>query len=504
MRWWPLLTVAGIMSAVQVAFSWGQGYHLDELYTRVASQHLALSQIDQPPMVAVVARIETILFGDNLMALRVVPALIAGVLVLLSALIARELGGSRRAQMFAAVGGAVSGLVIQAGHLLGTNNFDILAWVLVCWLAIRLARTGNTKLWLTIGVVVGLGLHAKYLIGLLLICLAIGVLVAGPRSALRSWHLAAGAGIALVIASPVLIWQAANGWPQFEMADALSIALGDLARTSFLPIEIVIIGLFLTPIWIAGLVTLLRRKEWRPFRFVGVAYLVMIVLLLVVAGQATYTGALQYVLLAAGCVAAEGWARNGFRKTLIGAAAVLNAAMSMVLALPVMPIQVYADNPVLQQLAIVQLDQSGWPELTAQAANIYKSLPPADQQKAIFYGNHYGQAGALDKYGPDYGLPQAYSGHNSYADFAQPTDDKTVVITIGVDKAKFSTLFQSCEPRGSFEINLPVSDKGQEFMVCRNPVESWSQIWPKLRWIGFQCPFTATAITAKSTAPCPE
>ncbi|MEU7861016.1 glycosyltransferase family 39 protein [Nonomuraea sp. NPDC049141] len=501
-RWWPLLSVAGALTALLLVLSGRHGYHLDELYTRAASQHLDWGQIDQPPLVALVARLEIMVFGDSLTAFRIVPALLIGVVVILAAFIARELGANQRAQLLATIAAAASGLALHTGHILGTNNFDVLVWVVVCWLAIRLARTRDYRLWLVMGAVVGFGLHAKYLLALLLLSLAAGILLCGPREALRSWKLVAGVVIAAVIAAPVLVWQVMHGWPQVEMSKALSTALDTLSRISFIPMQILMIGLFLSPVWIAGLVGLLRRPQWRPYRFIGVAYLFMVVLLLVIGGQAAYASALQFVLLATGCVMVEQWARTVTRKYLFGAAVGLNLVTSAVLMLPVFPIQTYAGNPVLQELAIVQFDQAGWPELTAQAAAIYRGLPVADQAHAIFYGNHYGQAGALDKYGPQYGLPHAYSGHNSYADFGQPTDDKTIVITIGVDRAQFSKLFARCEPHGKFDIDLPVSDRGQEFMVCRQPRESWSLLWPKLRWIGFQCPYTAKAVTATSTEGC--
>lgn len=497
--WRAILSISGALATLLLVVAGRPGYLLDELYTRAASEHLDWAQIDQPPLPALVAKLETFLFGDTLFAFRIVPALMAVVLVIFACLIARELGGSRRAQVFAAAATAGSGLAATIGHLLATNTFDVVAWVALCWLAIRLVRTGDTRLWLAIGSVIGLGLYGKYLIGLLVISLAVSVLLCGPRKLLRSKYLLGGAVIAVVLPAPVLVWQMTHGWPQFEMAAAVSKALEGLAAASFVPTMVLLLGLFVTPLWIAGLVHLVRRPE---YRFVAVAFPVMITLLLITGGPANYASALQVVLLAAGCVAAEKWARTIVRTSLIAVALALNAVASVLLTLPILPVQSFATNPVLAPFASLQLDQAGWPEMTEQAAAVYQSLPAADRAHAIFYANHYGQAGALDKYGPQYGLPRAYSGHNSYADFGQPTDDKTVVITIGVDRTVFSRLFDSCEPAGKFEITLPVSDMGQEFMVCRGPVESWSQIWPKLRWIGFQCPYTTKAVTATSKEGC--
>ncbi|MEV6807714.1 glycosyltransferase family 39 protein [Streptomyces sp. NPDC051132] len=500
--WRPVSLTAAAMTVCLLALATRHGYHVDELYTRVASRHLAWGYIDQPPLVALVAKAETAVFGDNLLGFRVVPALLASVAVLLAPLIARELGGGSRAQTLAACMAFASGVVMFTGHIMGTNNWDELSWVTVSWLLIRMVRTRDTRLWWAIGVVVGVGLTAKYLLVLLLLCLGAAVLVSGPRWVFRTWRFPAAVGVAVAIASPVLIWQITHGLPQLEMSAALSKALETLSRSTFVPMQLLLVGIFLSPVWIAGLVALLRRPEWRAYRFVGWSYLLMVVLLLAVGGQGAYTTSLQYVLLASGAVVVDRWARSVKRFAVIGGLTGLNAVSCAILLLPTLPIDAYAGNAVLSSAAITQFDQAGWPAMTRQVGAIYHSLPPDEQAHTVIYGNHYGQAGAIDKWGPQYGLPKAYSGHNSYADFGRPGEDKTTVITIGVDPEQFGKLFQSCEKRGAYENDLPVSDDGQKFMVCRGPLKPWSQLWEELRWIGFQCPYTARAVTADSTKGC--
>ncbi|GGV04195.1 hypothetical protein GCM10010275_49490 [Streptomyces litmocidini] len=500
--WRPVSLTAAAMTVCLLVLATRHGYHVDELYTRAASRHLAWGYVDQPPLVALVAKAEMAVFGDNLFGFRVVPALLASLAVLLAPLIARELGGGSRAQVLAGFMAFASGLVMYTGHIMGTNNWDELSWITVTWLLIRMARTRDTRLWWAIGVVVGVGLTAKYLLVLLLLCLGAGLLVSGPRWVFRTRRFPAAVGVAVVIASPVLIWQITHGMPQLEMSAALSKALDSLSRSTFVPMQLLLIGFFLNPVWIAGLVALLRRPEWRAYRFVGWSYPLMVVVLLVVGGQGAYTTALQYVLLAAGAVVVDRWARDAKRLGVIGGLTALNALSSAILLLPTLPLHVYAGNPVLSGMAIVQFDQVGWPEMTRQVGAVYRSLPADEQAHTVIYGNHYGQAGAIDKWGPEYGLPKAYSGHNSYADFGVPGEDKTTVIAIGVDPKGFGALFASCEPRGAYENDLPVSDDGQGFLVCRGPLKPWPQLWEQLRWIGFQCPYTAEAITAESTKGC--
>ncbi|MEV7870101.1 glycosyltransferase family 39 protein [Streptomyces sp. NPDC088124] len=498
----PLLAVCAGLGSVLLALSARHGYHVDELYNRASREHLAWGYVDQPPLVSLIARVETTLFGDTLTALRVVPALLACVVVWVAALTARELGGRGGAQLFAAAATSASVVTLNAGHVLTTNIPDLVVWVTVGWLVIRLLRTHETRLWLAIGAVTGVGMLAKNLIVLLLLALLVGVLAMGPRAVLRGRHLWAGAALAALISAPAVWWQIAHDWPALEMSAALKTALGEDSRVAFVPFQVLMIGLCLTPVWIAGLVALLRRAQWRAFRSVGLAYPFMAVLLIAIGGKPEYTGGLQLVLLAAGSVVVVEWAKTTVRRSLAGTALVGNAVMSAVLMLPVLPIAVYGSNPVLKELGVFQLDQAAWPRLAEQVATVNRSLSPQDRAHAVIYANHYGLAGALDRYGPEHGLPPVYSGQNSYADFGRPADDTDVVIAVGVNRRTFGALFTSCEPSGTFRTDLPVADQDSEFLVCRGPREPWSQLWPRLTWIGFQCPYTAEAITAKSEKGC--
>ncbi|MCE7002481.1 glycosyltransferase family 39 protein [Kibdelosporangium philippinense] len=497
---WPLLAVSAGVTALLLALSGRYGYHVDELYNRVSGQHLAWGLVDQPPLVSLIAWIQTTLLRDTLTAFRVVPALLAGVVVWVAGLIARELGGRGGAQVFAAAATGSTVVTLNAGHVLTTNIPDLVAWVTLGWLVIRLLRTRDARLWLAIGVVTGVGLLAKNLIVLLLLSVLVGVLALGPRDVLRSRHLWIGAALAALIAAPAVVWQVTHGWPAVEMSEALSTALGSDSRVAFLPFQLLMIGLFLAPVWIAGLVALLRRAEWREYRSIGFAYLFMVVLLIAIGGKPEYPGGLQVVLLAAGSVVVAQWARTTVKRSLAGVALVGNVLLSAVLMLPVLPITVYGSNPVLEQLGVFQHDQSGWPQLAQQVAAV--PLSPEERARAVIYANHYGTAGALDRYGPENGLPRVYSGHNSFADFGVPTDDKTVVIAVGVNRETFGALFARCEPRGTYVNDLPVADRGAEFLVCSGPREPWAQMWTKLRWIGFSCPYTSEVVTAKSEKGC--
>jgi 4-amino-4-deoxy-L-arabinose transferase-like glycosyltransferase len=397
--------------------------------------------------------------------------------VLLVAVVARELGGTPAAQALAAVGAAATTGVQAYGHTLSPGSVDLPVWVAVCWLVIRLLRTGHHRLWLAIGLVTGVGLLAKDLVLLLVLALVAGVLVAGPRVRPHAGYLAAGASVAAVVAAPALLWQALNGWPQFAVAEALTGVDPNQTRISFLPAQLLLLGPALAPIWVAGLVRLLRAG---PYRAIGVAYLVGCLVLLVLAGQPRYLTGLLLVLLAAGSVAVGEWAAGRTRQVLVALVVVANAAFTAVAVLPVLPVSWYVDNPVLAGLGgDFQLQQTGWPELSEQVAAVVRDLP--DGERAAVVTDNYGVAGALDRYGSAAGV-EVYSPHNSYADFGRPADDVSVVVVIAADPDYFTPHFATCEERARLTSDNPWI--GEHVLVCRGPEGSWADLWRELAYLG--------------------
>src|SRR3954453_6317326 len=153
-----VVLLAGAVTALLVAFASGYGYHRDELYFVEAGHHLDWSYADQGPVTPLIARAMDAIAPDSLTVLRLPSAIAAGLTVLLTGLLARELGGTRRAQLIAAGCAAVGVIVLFTGHMLSTSTFDLLAWTAVTGLAARAIRTDNDRLWLAAGVVLGIGL----------------------------------------------------------------------------------------------------------------------------------------------------------------------------------------------------------------------------------------------------------------------------------------------------------------------------------------------------------
>jgi hypothetical protein len=478
------LVAAGVVAALLATVN-GYGYHRDELYFRMLGARPSWGYVDQPPFTPLISRLSILLFGDNLFAVRLPAILATAVLVFLVAFVAREVGGTARGQTLAALG-VPSAFPLAGGHVLLTVSFDVPVWVLTSLFVIRALRRAEPNWWLAAGVTVGLALYNKHLVFLLLAGLAAGLLAVGPRRALLTPQLWIGLGLAALIGLPNLLYQVANGFPQVEMAGALAENKGDEARPMLLPGQLLLLGPPLVPIWVAGIVTLFRRPAWRPLRAFPVAYGVILVLLLVLAGQFYYVAGLLLVLFAFGAVAAESWL-SGPRARLIGVAVALNLVISAVIVLPLLPERVLGRSPVpgINQTAA---DQVGWPRYVEQIAAVYRSLPAPQQASTVLITGNYGEAGSLDRFGAQYGLPPVYSGQNELFHLRRPQASATTAIVVlqGEGAGSFlATIFGDCRAAGALDNGVGVDneEQGTPIRVCTDPKDDWARLWP--RWQHF-------------------
>ncbi len=484
----PVLAVTALVAGSLIATSGGYGYHRDELYFLVCGRHLAWGYPDQPVFVPLVARVMSDISPSSLVLLRLPSSLAAASVVALTALIARELGGSRGAQVLAAVSIAVAAVVDGSGHTLNTTVFDLAVWALLFWVIVRILRTGEERLWLLVGVIVGLGLFDTDLVAFLMFAVVVGLAVAGPRHAFRSPWLYAGGLVAVAMWMPYLLWQANHNWP--ELTVARSIANGgsgsSAPRWAILPEQLELDSLFLSPVWIVGLIRLLRGDALRPWRALGVAYIVLAITLIIVGGKPYYLTGMFSLLLAAGAPSVVAWMHRGrprLRRALL-VAAVLLSLTTLPVVLPLVPVS------DLHNTSIVKLNYDagetvGWPTFVREIAKVYDSLPAPQRRGAIVLASNYGEAGAVDHYGPADGLPAAYSGHNAFWYWGPPPPSAQTAITVGFDRGGLG--FCGKLRFGAYLNNhLDVNDdeQGAPVWVCSDLRFPWSSVWPSLRYFG--------------------
>jgi hypothetical protein len=479
--WRPLALVAAALVALLVATAGGYGYHRDELYFLLVGGHPAWGYADQPPLVPLLVHATDAMVGGSLAGLRVPPALAAGLTALLAGVTARELGAARGGQVLAAGCVAVGAVTLAAGHLASTTAYDVLAWTAVVWLAVR-GTLRDERLWLLAGLVAGVGLQVKSLMAFLLLGVAAGVLLAGPRRLLRSPWVWAGALAALLLWAPNLWWQAREGWPQLDMAEAIAAGGSgtSASRLELVPFQLVLVSPFLVPVWVLGLVRLLRAAELRAVRFVGVAYLVLLVVFVVTGGKPYYLAGLYPVLLAAGAQPVAGWAaRSWTRLGLLVAALAGSLAVAAVLFLPVVPVDRLGGTPVVE----VNYDAGetvGWPELAATVEDVVRGT--GDPETVVLTAN-YGQAGAVARFAP--GVP-VFSGHVALAELGPPPEHARTVVVVGYDEATLGRWCGSVERAATVDngVGLDNDEQGRPVWVCRGLQRPWADLWPEVRHLG--------------------
>jgi 4-amino-4-deoxy-L-arabinose transferase-like glycosyltransferase len=484
--------VGGVVFAVLMALSARYGFHRDELYFLDCARHLQASYVDQPVLTPLVARLSLSLFGASLPGLHLWPALAAWATVVIAGLIARELGGSRRAQLLAALATATMPAMLAIDHLFGPTAFDIPAWAALALVVLRIERTGDTRWWLVAGVILGLGLANKHSIGFFAAAVVIGALLSGGWRLIVNRWFAGGSAIAVIFTIPDIWWQAQHHWATLAMTTALNQENGGPANiASWIVGQLLMVALAMAWVWVAGLRFLWRSG--RPLsRALVWAYGILFLFFAVTTGAKIYYLAGAYVyLLAAGAIAIDGWltARGGRRWTL-GIVTALTTVAVLPLVLPVLPAgDIGWTYGVNQELA----ESIGWPQVVASVRTVWTSLPAAQRVHAVIYTDNYGEAGAINTLDRGTGLPAAVSGHNTYWWWGPGDPRATTVIAVtpgpvdGTDyAADLRRLFGSVQVEATMSNPYGIHNQewGGHIYVCTEPRRPWAQVWPQLRFYG--------------------
>jgi hypothetical protein len=478
--WREVLATSATVFGVLMALSPWYGYYRDELYFRLLAEHPSWGYVDQPPLTPMLAKASIWLFGDTVTALRIPAALATAATVVLAAMIAAEMGGGRWAQLLTALATATGLYPLLVGHTLLTSSADLVAWVAVWLLAARGLLRADGRYWLAAGAVFGVALFNKYLIVLLGVGIVAGLALFGPRRVLREKWFLAGLALAVLIGCPNLIYQAVHGWPQIQMAAALSAEGGMSNRLFTLPGQLILIGLPMVPVLVTGLLGVFREPRWRLVRGLAGAHLVVLGLVLASNGRLDYAAASLVPILAAGVVRLEPWARRepGKRWMLAGIAA--NGLCSVLIVLPVLPPRILEHTPI-PKVNPEARDVVGWPNLVSEVAKVQHGLPMRLRSSDVLLAYDYGEAGALDRYGGHYNLPTVYSGHNELAQWRPPASAHSAV-AVGIDPSRLAGFFSSCHVAEWSKIGAQTAEQGANIpiTVCRGRHAPWSLIWPEL------------------------
>lgn len=451
------------------------------------ARHLDWGYVDAAPLVAVYAK-TALLLGGSLAVLRILPALAGTALVALSIAIARELGGGRFAQFLAGLCVLLAPGILVFDSLMTMNAFEPLFWMGGILVLARILWTGDSRLWPWFGLAAGLGLENKHSTLFFGLAVVAGLLMTRDRREFARPWIWAGGAIAAALFLPNVLWQVRHHFPTLEdlenvRREGKNVVLGPLA---FVKEQIVDMHPILFPVWLAGLVLLLRRARWRAL---GLAFLVFFAVMEIAHAKNYYLFSIYPMLFAAGGVAFErGLSRRGAR-IAVGGVILLATLPTLPLSTWVLSpetflaytraigfrprkVEVRHEGPLPQPMG----DQFGWPEMARDVAGIFASLSPEERAVTGIFAGNYGEAGAINLFGPAYGLPRAWSRHQNHWYWGPPpvTYRNFVVLQWSLDDVRDNCAtwqaFPHAHPWGMGEENTPI-------YLCRGATFDIRKIW---------------------------
>jgi len=488
-----LVTLAFFAVLIHILLNGQYGFHRDELDFIMNARQLDWGYVSYPPITPFFARLGLELFGESLRGLRVLPAIAQGIVMILAGLMARDMGGNRNAQIMAALAAFSMPISLMGGTLIMYFSFDFLWWVLVAFFLVRLLATDDARCWLGIGAAIGFGMLTKYTMVFWVAGLVVAVLVTSARKYLRSKWLYFGAALALLIFLPNLIWQIQHDFISLDYLAAIHARDIEWGRgEGFLIKQLYeVTNTFSLPLWAVGLSLCLFGGSTKRFRTLGWMFVVTFVLFLINKGRAYYTGPAYVMLLAAGCVWFEQWLGTRPEKTrklglgLLWGTQVIGGLIFLLVIKPVASINSPMWN-VTSSLNREVTEMVGWQDLTKQVADIYQSIPESEKAHTVILAGNYGEAGALDLYGKEYGLPRIITGSNSmwYRGYGEPEPE--TVIVVGFESSYAGYFFSSCEYSGTVTNQYNVKNEETTYhtglYVCRGPRQPWSDMWKRMQW----------------------
>ncbi len=427
----PAWCVAAFIFIVHLLTASRYGYFRDELYFLACSDHLAAGYVDFAPLAAWILKANRMLFGDSLLALRWLPGLAHAVEVVLTGMIARELGGKRFAVLLSALGVALAPVMIGDGTRYSMNCFEPLFWMSACYLLLRVMNGADPKLLLGLGIACGLGIENKHSTIFFVAALLLALALTPQRKYFANRWFWAAVAITTVLVLPNLVWQMQHGYATYVDLHNVRVTHKnvELPPVPFIIQQIMMLNPLLSFLWVPGIGFLFFEREGRKYRVLGFTFLFFFLELLLMKGKDYYVAPIYPIVFAAGGELWEMLTSVRFRwvrRALVTATAI-SGAISAPIVLPILPpakAAAYAQalgatkqkTEVGMQAALPQhfADEFGWPELVEKTAQLYHSLPPDEQAKTAILGGSYGDAGAIDFFGPKYGLPKSISAHQNY------------------------------------------------------------------------------------------
>ena len=492
------LGIALAALCLHAAFAGRYDVFRDELYFIVCGRHPAFGYADQPPIVPMLAA-GFYGLGHSVWLLRLPATLAAGALAWLAARFARLLGGDGFAAAGAAIAVTVAPMLMGMAATLNTTVFDPLAWTLIAYLLVRGVKDQDRAALLWCGVVAGIDFEIKYALVFWFVSLVIGLLATPERKVFREKTLWLGMGLAATIAVPSLIWQVLHGLPFRELAAAARDKNSDTPPLAFVLNQVLVMNPLLAPVWISGIVAPFVVAQLKPVRFLSIAFLASLALVLLTHGKDYYIAATYPVMFIVGAVAVAHWFKGVRGRVAVagwGALAVAFSAVISPMALPVLSVdglKTYMEHfplkPQQQEksfkgtlLPQVFADQVGWHDYVDQVGAAWAKIPAADRAATSIKVENYGEAAALDVYGKPFGLPPALSGHNQYYLWGPRGQHPVNLLVVQNNPDRLKPYCDEAIILGeTHSPNAMAYENGKTIAWCRGLKVDIAKLWPELK-----------------------
>jgi hypothetical protein len=506
-RWRVDLTIIVLFTAgallVHLTTNGRYGYFRDELYYIACGRHLAFGYVDQPPFSILLLRLSELLLGSSLFAIRFLPALAGAATIAITGLIAHELGGRAWAVALACAASLCALFNLAVGNFFSMNAFEPLLWMGCVYLLARIINGGSPSLWLWFGVLAGIGLENKHSTAFFAAAICMGLLLTPTRRHFTAKWIWLGGVVAFAIASPNLVWQARHHWPTYELLTNISHSNKNVALSpgQFIVQQVVFMNPGTLPLWVAGLCWLFVSSDGRRYMTLGITYIVLLATFIIMHGKSYYLAPVYPMLFAAGGVAVDRIFANRLRWVRLGLLVVILASGAVLapLVIPILPpakLVAYmraigmelprTETSHTASLPQIFADQFGWQEMAASVGHVYNHLRPEDKKRAAIFCQNYGEAGAIDFFGPKFGLPPAISGHQNYF-FWGPRDwTGEVALVLDTNDEDERQQFASVEDLGQI-VSSPWAmpfERRTHIYLCKDLKTNVRELWPRVKnWL---------------------
>ena len=476
----------------------GYGYFRDELYFLVCGRHLAWGYVDQPPLVALQARLAEVLFGLSPTCIRIFSYLAGSVTVALTGLLTWQLGGRLSAQVLAMCGVLAAPVFLGTSNYLSMNSFEPCFWMSALFVILRIAEgTATPRAWLVFGILSGLGIENKHSTVFFLAALLAGLLLSPQRRILFTKECAAGVVLLLFIAMPNLVWQAANQFPTYQFLNTVAHSDKNIRfpPLAFLLEQVKVLLVFNAPLWIGGLTWLAFAGAARRWRFVAFTYLFFLGTMMLMHGKDYYLAPIYPVLFAAGSTAFAQFARRDWPLATysVGLIILLCSATGPTVLTILPPAKYIAYTAPFDPnstrfekftspLPEILSDRFGWPQMVQGFADRYNDLPPDVRARTAIFCANYGEASAVNILGPRYGLPPAISGHQNYFYWGWNNDTGESVLTLGNNSREYTGDYAEVIDLGAFDAPWIMDHEHLHYFWLRHRRHTYAEDWPRLKY----------------------